>query len=129
MSTYLSPLERAARAAYTRPDGSIPWERRSPARRAYWRTVTRRALDAALNLGELAQVLAEHRGDTRAQAVAIRTALLSPVPLVKVLPDDAPGRAYGEGYDGHPLDEATTRDAQRAAQAAPDTDDDEETSR
>lgn len=53
-------LRRAARAAYTRPDMAIPFEQRPPARQAYWIRAVRRALEAALNLGELAEVITAH---------------------------------------------------------------------
>ncbi|MCF4122184.1 hypothetical protein L1785_14480 [Antribacter sp. KLBMP9083] len=135
MSTDLTPLERAARAAYTRPDSAIPWERRSPARRAYWRTVALRALDAALDLDHLARVLAVELHAIPARdvtpgpgeswrdvaerlghhlATAVRARILT-VPVVRVLPDDAPGRVYGEGYDGRPLDDRTEAEKREAA--------------
>lgn len=145
--TIPSPLERAARAAYTRPDSTIPWERRSPRRRAYWRTVARRALDDALDLPELANVLGrQHRDvgpdahltgfrehlcscyrwptasdpDTPAafaahQAAEVRAHILTPVPVVRIVPDDDPGRVYGEGYGGGWDDEGTAAEAVRAA--------------
>lgn len=55
-----APLRRAARAAYTRPDTSVPFERRPPARQAYWTRAARRALEAALDPAELAEVIAAH---------------------------------------------------------------------
>ncbi|WP_125772974.1 hypothetical protein [Antribacter gilvus] len=61
MSTHLRPIARAARAAYTRPGSTILFERRHPARRAYWTAVARRALTAALDLTELTSVLAAHQ--------------------------------------------------------------------
>ncbi|MBO0611098.1 hypothetical protein [Myceligenerans salitolerans] len=134
--TTLSPLERAARAAYTRPDGSIPWERRTTRTRAYWRTIARRALDAALDVLELAAVLETHReaapvphpeaghvdvcalcgivGDIHAhQADKIRATILAPV--VRIVPNNAPGRMYGEGYGGGWDDEGTAAEAARVA--------------
>lgn len=135
----LTPLERAARAAYTRPGSTIPWERRSPARRAYWRTVALRALDAALDLDHLARVIADelhaiptrdltpavgeswHDGAERLGrylATAVRARILTAVPLVRFLPVDAPGRAYGEGYDGRPLDDRTEAEKRDAADRA-----------
>lgn len=53
-------LEAAARAAYTRPDSTLPWERRKPARQAYWRDVGTRAVVAAIPLHVLADVAARH---------------------------------------------------------------------
>lgn len=58
-----TPLERAARAAYTRPDGLVPFERRSPRRRAYWHDVAERAVKAALRAEELEAVIAHHTWD------------------------------------------------------------------
>jgi hypothetical protein len=62
-STPPTPLERAARAAYTRPDSSIPFERRRPSRQAYWRDVAERAVKAAVRTNELAAVIAAHTWD------------------------------------------------------------------
>ncbi|GAB4084086.1 hypothetical protein GCM10028784_07160 [Myceligenerans cantabricum] len=59
--TIPTPLERAAKAAYTRPDGSIPWERRKPRTRAYWRSVAARAIGAMFDRIEVAVVLDDHR--------------------------------------------------------------------
>ncbi|MBO0609380.1 hypothetical protein [Myceligenerans salitolerans] len=152
-----SPLERAARAAYTRPDSTIPWERRSPRRRAYWRTVTRRALDTALDPAELADLLGRrhrdigpdaHAGgfrehlcscrrwpapadpDTPAafaahQAAELRAHVLAPV--VCVVPEDDPGRVYGQGYGGGWDDEGTAAEAARTARDHGNTGNDDET--
>lgn len=113
-----SPLERAARAAYTRPDSTLPWERRTPARRAYWRTVARRALDAGLDREELARALYRlfphmRRADLFAAADVIRAHVLAPA--VHVIPDTDPGRVYGQGYDGGWDDESTAAEAARVA--------------
>ncbi|GAB3157959.1 hypothetical protein GCM10027059_01820 [Myceligenerans halotolerans] len=145
-----SPLERGAKAAYTRPDGSIPWERRKPRTRAYWRSVAARALAAALDRGQLAEILRRHarwnlpdevhcQADWQArcicgahiattrsahaadlalyahQAAAIRDHILTPVPVVRIVPDDDPGRMYGQGYDGGWDDEGTAAEAARVA--------------
>lgn len=58
-----TPMARAARAAYTRPEGTIPFERRSPRRRAYWHEVAERAVKAALRADELEAVIAHHTWD------------------------------------------------------------------
>ncbi|PUB27991.1 hypothetical protein C8K30_104447 [Promicromonospora sp. AC04] len=55
-----APLRRAARAAYTRRDRTLAFERRKPARQTYWIHAARRALQAALDPGELSQVIAAH---------------------------------------------------------------------
>ncbi|WP_369370107.1 hypothetical protein AB1046_14985 [Promicromonospora sp. Populi] len=55
-----TPLRRAAQAAYTRSDRTIPFERRAPARQTYWVQATRRALEAALDPSELSGVIAAH---------------------------------------------------------------------
>lgn len=54
------PLRRAARAAYTRADTSVPFEQRPPARQRYWTQAVLRALDTALEPGELAEVITTH---------------------------------------------------------------------
>ena len=53
-------LQLAARAAYTRPDGgsTIPFERRSPAGRAYWEGVAQRAVAAAVEHAQLGELFA-----------------------------------------------------------------------
>ncbi|GAA4725788.1 MULTISPECIES: hypothetical protein [Promicromonospora] len=58
--TVSTSLRRAARAAYTRTGTSIPFERRPPARQAYWTWAARRALEAALDPDELADVITAH---------------------------------------------------------------------
>lgn len=122
-NTRPSPLERAARAAYTRSDSTIPWERRSPSRRAYWRSVAHHALDAALDRGDLARELADEGAIGAAGLTAgidlyrvadhIRAHVLAPV--VTVLDDTTRDRLYGEGYDGLPLDEFSEADRVRQA--------------
>lgn len=59
-SAALTPLQYAVRAAYTRPDGgsTIPFERRSPRRRAYWEDLTARAVGAALERAQLGELFA-----------------------------------------------------------------------
>lgn len=56
----LTPLQLAARAAYTRADGgsTIPFERRSPRRRAYWEGVAQRAVQAAAEHAQLGELFA-----------------------------------------------------------------------
>jgi hypothetical protein len=58
----VTPLDTAARAAYTRPgeESTLPFERRSPRRRAYWKQVATRALAAVVTRQFLAAVLDEH---------------------------------------------------------------------
>lgn len=55
-------LEVAARAAYTRPgeESTVPFERRSPRRRGYWKDVATRALAAVLTRSFLIRVLDDH---------------------------------------------------------------------
>ena len=55
-----APLRRAARAAYIRPHTSVPFERRPPARQAYWTRAAQRALEAVLDPRALAEVIAAH---------------------------------------------------------------------
>lgn len=55
-----APLRRAAQAAYSRPNRAIPFERRASARQMYWFHAARRSLRAALDPGELADVIAAH---------------------------------------------------------------------
>lgn len=59
----ITPLERAARAAYTRPNSTIPFEARRPSRQAYWRDVAERAVKAAVRTDEMAAVIAAHTWD------------------------------------------------------------------
>jgi hypothetical protein len=54
----LTPLQHATRAAYTRADSTIPFERRSPRRRAYWEDVTTRAVTTAVERAGLAELFA-----------------------------------------------------------------------
>ena len=58
----MTPLDEAARAAYTRPgeESTLPFERRSSRRRAYWKDVATRAVAAVLTRPFLTRVLAEH---------------------------------------------------------------------
>lgn len=58
----MTPLDAAARAAYTRPgeESTIPFERRSPRRRVYWKGVATRAVAAVLTRPFLVGVLDEH---------------------------------------------------------------------
>jgi len=58
-----TPLGRAARAACTRPDGTVPFERRRPSRQAYWHDVAKRAVTAAVRTDELEAVIAHHTWD------------------------------------------------------------------
>ena len=55
-----APLRRAAQAAYARPNRSVPFERRAPARQTDWIHTARRALQAALDPDELSEVIAAH---------------------------------------------------------------------
>ena len=59
----ITPLERAARAAYTRPDSTIPFEARRPSRQAYWRDAAERAVTAAVRTEEMATVIDAHTWD------------------------------------------------------------------
>lgn len=61
------PAERAAKAAYTRPNSSIPWERRYSGR-TYWRTLAKRVIAAAFDRTEVADLLDLHREVARSRA-------------------------------------------------------------